>query len=48
MAVNQQTGYSAISLPQGSHTIHEQLIPLLNQFEKIVLWLDNDEAGRLG
>lgn len=48
MAVHQQTGYPAISLPQGANSLPDKLIPILNQFEKIVLWMDNDEAGKLG
>lgn len=48
MAVHQQTGLPAISLPQGATSLPDKLIPMLNQFEKIVLWMDNDDAGRLG
>jgi hypothetical protein len=32
MAVNQQTGYPAISLPHGTSSLTEQLLPQLNQF----------------
>lgn len=42
MAVNQQTGYPAISLPQGASSLSDQCLPFLNQFEKVVLWFDND------
>ena len=48
MAVHQQTGFPAISLPQGANSLPEKLTPILDQFEKIVLWMDNDEAGKLG
>jgi twinkle protein len=48
MAVYQQTGLPAISLPQGATSLPDKLLPILNQFEKIVLWMDNDEAGKLG
>ena len=48
MAVNQQTGYPAISLPQGANSLPDRLIPMLNQFDKIYLWMDNDDAGKLG
>lgn len=48
MAVYQQTGLPAISLPQGANSLPDKLIPSLHQFQKIILWMDNDEAGRLG
>lgn len=48
MAANQQTGYPAISLPQGANSLPDRLIPMLNQFDKIYLWMDNDDAGKLG
>lgn len=48
MAVNQETGYPAISLPQGANSLPDHLLPMLDRFEKIYLWMDNDEAGRLG
>lgn len=47
MSVNQQTGYPAISLPQGASSLPDQLIPCLSQFQKVVIWLDNDAAGHL-
>jgi twinkle protein len=47
MAVHQETGYSAVSLPQGATNLPETLIHYFNKFEKIVLWMDNDEAGLL-
>lgn len=42
MAVNQQTGYPAIALPQGASSLNDQCLPFLSQFEKVVLWFDND------
>ena len=48
MAVHQQTGYPALSLPQGANHLPDSIVPYLNQFEKIVLWMDNDEAGKVG
>jgi twinkle protein len=48
MAVYQATGYPAISLPQGANHLPDAIVPYLNQFEKIVLWMDNDEAGKVG
>jgi len=47
MAVYQATGIPSISLPQGATNLHGSLIPFLAQFKKIVLWMDNDEAGRI-
>jgi twinkle protein len=48
MAVSQQTGFPTISLPQGASNLPDSILPFLNQFTKIILWMDNDEAGRLG
>jgi twinkle protein len=48
MAVNQKTGYPAISLPQGAGSLPENILPYLDRFTKIILWMDNDDAGRLG
>lgn len=47
MAVYQQTGLPALSLPQGASNLSEGFLPYLSRFEKIVLWMDNDEAGTL-
>ena len=47
MSVYQQTGYPAISLPQGANSLPDHLLPYLDQFETIILWVDKDEAGRL-
>lgn len=47
MAVYQETGYPAVSLPNGASNLPEGLIPYFNRFEKIILWMDNDEAGLL-
>lgn len=42
MAVNQATGYPAISLPLGATSLPDSILSNLNQFEKIILWMDND------
>lgn len=47
MSVHQETGFPAIALPQGVNSLTDQLVPYLTQFEKIVIWLDNDAAGYL-
>lgn len=47
MSVHQQTGYPAISLPQGANSLPDTLMPYLDRFETIVLWVDKDEAGKL-
>ena len=46
MAVYQLTGKPAISLPQGATNFKDSLIPWLAEFEKIYLWMDNDDAGQ--
>ena len=48
MANNSSPNSSPISLPQGANSLPDKLIPSLHQFQKIILWMDNDEAGRLG
>ena len=47
MSVYQHTGKVALSLPQGASHLPDQLIPLLERFEKVILWMDNDKAGEL-
>ena len=47
MSVYQKTGKMAISLPQGASHLPDQLVPLLDRFEKVILWMDNDKAGEL-
>lgn len=36
----------AVSLPNGCNSLPTELIPLLERFEKIYLWLDNDKSGQ--
>ena len=47
MAVYQVTKMPTVSLPQGASNLPDALIPYFDRFEKIVLWMDNDEAGSL-
>ena len=46
LAVHQSTGLYAISLPNGASHLPIQLLPWLEQFQRIYLWLDDDLAGR--
>ena len=46
MAVYQATGIPAISLTNGASSLPVETIPLLERFEEIILWMDNDVAGQ--
>ncbi|KAJ0411941.1 hypothetical protein ATCC90586_009898 [Pythium insidiosum] len=46
MAVHQATGLPAVSLPNGCQSLPPAVLPLLERFKKIYLWLDNDAAGQ--
>eukprot|EP01088_Endostelium_zonatum_P000208 TRINITY_DN1034_c2_g1_i1.p1 TRINITY_DN1034_c2_g1~~TRINITY_DN1034_c2_g1_i1.p1 ORF type:complete len:899 (-),score=259.30 TRINITY_DN1034_c2_g1_i1:44-2740(-) len=48
MAVYQATGRATISLPNGASSLPVQVLPLLERFSKIYLWMDNDKAGMDG
>jgi twinkle protein len=48
IAVYQATKMPAVSLPNGAHSLPVNLIPLLERFERIFLWLDDDVAGQEG
>lgn len=41
------TGLPALSVPQGANSLPDTIINYLDQFEKIILWMDNDEAGKM-
>jgi twinkle protein len=43
--VNQVTGIPAVSLPNGCRSLPDEVLPLLERFIKIYLWMDNDEPG---
>lgn len=46
MAVYQTTGMPAISLPNGCQSLPPSVLPLLERFKKIYLWMDNDASGQ--
>ena len=46
MAVHQATGLAAVSLPSGASNLPPDVLPLLERFEKVYLWMDDDAAGR--
>ena len=46
MAVNQETGIPAVSLPNGTNSLPMELVPFFDRFKQIYLWLDADEPGR--
>ena len=48
MAVHLATGRPAVSLPNGCRSLPVQVLPLLERFKKIYLWMDNDQPGREG
>ena len=48
MAVHQATGRAAVSLPNGCRSLPVEVLPMLERFEKIYLWMDNDAPGREG
>lgn len=48
MTVYQETGRPAISLPNGASSLPIQLLPALERFKKIILWMDMDAAGQNG
>ena len=47
MSVFQKTGLPSLSLPQGANSLPDSVLSYLDQFNKIILWMDNDEAGRM-
>jgi len=48
MAVYQSTGRPAISLPNGCRSFPVEMLPMLERFEQIILWMDNDGPGQEG
>lgn len=46
MAVFQETGIPAVSLPNGANHLPLQFLPFFDRFERIYLWMDADEVGR--
>ena len=47
MAVYQETGIPALSLPQGANNLPDNILPHLDNIDKIYLWMDNDEIGQM-
>lgn len=48
MAVHQATKMPAISLPNGARSLPVTLLPLLERFKRIYLWMDDDVPGQEG
>lgn len=48
MAVYQVTGRPAISVPNGCRSFPVELLPMLEKFDTIYLWMDNDGPGQEG
>lgn len=48
MSVYQATGRPAISVPNGCNSLPIDILPLLERFEKIYLWFDDDVPGQQG
>lgn len=48
MAVYEATGKPAVSVPNGCRSLPIQVISLLEKFEKIYLWMDDDVSGQEG
>lgn len=48
MAVREATGLPALSLPNGCHSFPTDILPFFKQFDRIYLWMDEDEAGEKG
>lgn len=46
MSVWQATGIPSISLPCGASNLPNQLLPFLENFERIYLWMDFDDVGQ--
>ena len=48
MSVWQATGAPAVSLPNGANSLPPDVLPLLEGFERVYLWMDADAAGSAG
>ena len=48
MAVHQATGVPAVSLPNGCRSLPVDVLPQLERFERIYLWMDHDVPGQEG
>ncbi|KAI9015683.1 P-loop containing nucleoside triphosphate hydrolase protein [Phycomyces nitens] len=47
MAAYQETGVPSVSLPTANYQLEESVLPLLERFSKIYIWLDDDVDGQL-
>lgn len=47
MAAHQATGLPAMSIPSPNYQLQESVLPLLDRFTRIYLWLDDDVDGQL-
>lgn len=47
MAAHQESGIVALSLPMGANSLPDNVLPFLDNIDKIYLWMDNDEVGSL-
>ncbi|KAI8967757.1 P-loop containing nucleoside triphosphate hydrolase protein [Mycotypha africana] len=47
MAAYQTTGIPAVSLPTSNYQLQESILPLLDRFKRIYLWLDDDVDGQI-
>jgi twinkle protein len=48
MAVHQATGLPAVSLPNGCRHLPVDVLPMLERFDKVYLWMDADGPGQEG
>lgn len=48
MSVYQCTGRPAVSVPNGANSLPIGLLPYLERFNEIYLWMDEDEPGQTG
>ena len=46
MSVYQATGVPAVSLPNGASSLPLEVLPLLERFDKLYLWMDHDGPGQ--
>ncbi|KAL0097440.1 mitochondrial helicase twinkle [Phycomyces blakesleeanus] len=47
MAIFQETGIPSVSLPSSNYQLEESVLPLLERFSKLYVWLDDDVDGQL-
>lgn len=48
LSVRQGTGAHAVSLPNGCRSLPVEVLPMLERFGRLYLWLDDDGPGREG